>query len=349
MCLNNSWEWHSTKRTEQILGDRPTWSRPHSSCCADASDRARSRRDRQRRRWPGSGSPPPRGSAPATLFAQLERLRLRDRAASEPNSHAVGSASRPLSAASSRSSSACASAATRRRPAAVQASRTSGMTRDRAIGRWKRLPAEARTALPLYGSTESPANSTASAPAASATRSTVPALPGSAMPTSTATSIGAPERASVSGRSSSSHTVTTPCGVTVSDNAAAADSVTADTRAPACAALASRSALRVAKRSVTNTSWIARGSRCASSTAHSRALAPSARNRPVLSRSARRVSLRAAETRGVFSVKGATPGSQPLVRLKRILSGRRAACRCCSAQERSWRPARPARRTRSGH
>ncbi len=51
--------------------------------------------------------------------------------------------------------------------------------RPRTTSRWNRLPAMARTHLPLYGSTASPANTTASAPAASAVRSTVPALPGS--------------------------------------------------------------------------------------------------------------------------------------------------------------------------
>ena len=48
----------------------------------------------------------------------------------------------------------------------------------------------ARTVLPLYGSTLSPASTTASAPAASALRSTVPALPGSRMSARTATSRG---------------------------------------------------------------------------------------------------------------------------------------------------------------
>ena len=46
----------------------------------------------------------------------------------------------------------------------------------------------ARTHFGLYGSTASPVSSTASAPAASAVRMTVPALPGSATPARTATS-----------------------------------------------------------------------------------------------------------------------------------------------------------------
>ena len=58
-------------------------------------------------------------------------------------------------------------------------------------GRWNRLPAEARTHLPLYGSTDASANTTACAPAASAVRSTVPALPGSRTLASSATRAGA--------------------------------------------------------------------------------------------------------------------------------------------------------------
>ena len=54
---------------------------------------------------------------------------------------------------------------------------------------------EARTHLPLCGSTASPAKSTtAPAPAASATRMTVPALPGSATATRTAASWAAAQR-----------------------------------------------------------------------------------------------------------------------------------------------------------
>ena len=58
-------------------------------------------------------------------------------------------------------------------------SSTAAASRSRASGRWKTLPVDARTALPLCGSTVSPASRTAPAPAASATRITVPALPGS--------------------------------------------------------------------------------------------------------------------------------------------------------------------------
>ncbi len=102
-------------------------------------------------------------------------------------------------AGSCRSSSPCASATSRVSPAAAQASSTAAASRSRASGRWKTLPVEARTALPLCGSTVSPASSTASAPAASATRITVPTLPGSAMPAQTATSDGRAPSAAASG------------------------------------------------------------------------------------------------------------------------------------------------------
>ena len=60
-------------------------------------------------------------------------------------------------------------------------------------GTWNSEPAVARTVLGLYGSTDSAAKTTAWAPAASAARSTVPALPGSR--TSTRTSTSEPGRA----------------------------------------------------------------------------------------------------------------------------------------------------------
>ena len=91
----------------------------------------------------------------------------------------------------------------------------------------------ARTHLPLCGSTASPASSTASAPAASLVRTTVPALPGSATPTSTVTSRGSPARASSRPTVTVEHTAATPWGVTVSERAAAAFSVTRATRTPA--------------------------------------------------------------------------------------------------------------------
>jgi hypothetical protein len=49
----------------------------------------------------------------------------------------------------------------------------------RATGKWNSEPADARTVFGLYTSTDVAENTTASAPAASADRITVPAFPGS--------------------------------------------------------------------------------------------------------------------------------------------------------------------------
>jgi hypothetical protein len=75
--------------------------------------------------------------------------------------------------------------AARRRPASPSAWSTSTASPPLVTGTWNSAPADARTHLGLHGSTESPQNSTAPIPDASATRSSVPALPGSATPTST--------------------------------------------------------------------------------------------------------------------------------------------------------------------
>ena len=72
-------------------------------------------------------------------------------------------------------------------PRAARATVSSQLTAS-TMGRCSRLPAEARTHLPDQGSTLSPAKITQSAPAASAVRTTVPALPGSRASTSTTTS-----------------------------------------------------------------------------------------------------------------------------------------------------------------
>ena len=84
------------------------------------------------------------------------------------------------------------------------------------------LPAEDRRHFGLYGSTLLPARISASAPMASASRIRVPALPGSDVSTATATSRGRGGRETSGIR----HTATKPTGVTVSDNAFAALSVT---------------------------------------------------------------------------------------------------------------------------
>src|SRR6266545_1266625 len=82
--------------------------------------------------------------------------------ASLPKTQAIGM----VRSAESSVSPACPSAPTRLRPAARQAESTAPISRERVSETWKRLPAEARTHLPLWGSTVSPARITASAPAA---------------------------------------------------------------------------------------------------------------------------------------------------------------------------------------
>src|SRR5882757_1217815 len=247
--------------------------------------------------------------------------------ASLPNSQAVGPASMVAVAGANRSRSPSAVAASRRSPARRHSASTVATSRSRATGRWKTLPAEPRTHLPLCGSTASPASTTASAPAASATRITVPALPGSDASSSTTTSLGAPASASATDTSIRPHTASRPCGVTVSDSAAAARSVMVETGMAAAEATASSSVLRAAAASVANTSntldtrWppavrpaassvlvTASGPENASAlvaevSAAPTACAPSARNRPARSRPARRSSLRAATTLGVRSVQ----------------------------------------------
>src|SRR5690606_23275151 len=219
--------------------------------------------------------------------------------ASEPNTQAVGAASAPESARSSRSVSPWPVAASTWRPAPRNSASAPAGRSCRTRSRWNRLPAVARTHLPLYGSTAGPAKITAPAPAASAVRSTVPALPGSVTSTSTATSPGRCRSAVASGTSRRSQTATTPCGVTASVSAPAVSSVIRETGTPASPAVATRSGWRAAARSVRNNSRTVPGRASASRTA----CGPSARNRPVRSRSRRRRSLAAATTRRVRRVK----------------------------------------------
>ena len=100
------------------------------------------------------------------------------------------------------------SAASTRRPAARTAATAAAGSGSTATGRWNSEPTLARTAFGLYGSTESPASTTASAPAASAQRSRVPALPGSRTSAATTTSRGELVRASASGTSTKRQTAT---------------------------------------------------------------------------------------------------------------------------------------------
>src|SRR6266511_3578479 len=219
--------------------------------------------------------------------------------ASEPNSHAVGRRSSPRSASASRSVSPYGSAASTTSPAPRNSRSTAVGSAARTTSTWNRLPALARTHLPLYGSTASPAKTTAPAPAASAVRSTVPALPGSRVPARTATSRGRVTSASGSGRSRAAQTATSPCGVTVSASPARASSVTGEAR-PACA---TSSGWRASAAGVPNNSSTA-PARSASRTAWG----PSTRKRRVSSRSRRRSRRRAATTRGVRRVNGSAPG-----------------------------------------
>src|SRR5579875_1879347 len=110
--------------------------------------------------------------------------------ASFPKSHAVGPLRSPRRLSSYRSPGALADAASTRRPASRSAVTAGATGTPVTSGRWKMLPADARTHLLLYGSTDASEKITPSAPAASAVRSMVPALPGSRTLASSATSRG---------------------------------------------------------------------------------------------------------------------------------------------------------------
>ena len=95
---------------------------------------------------------------------------------------------------------------------------------SRTTGTWKIEPADARTLLALYASTELPANTTPAAPAASAERRIVPALPGSRTSCKRATAPGGPSASRVT--STNGAIPTTPCGVTVDVSRSMTRSVT---------------------------------------------------------------------------------------------------------------------------
>ncbi len=111
--------------------------------------------------------------------------------ASLPNSQAVGSASRPSASRSARSISAPAGGGPDPQSGPATGVQRLARSTPITIGRWNRLPALARTVFGLYRSTEAELKITASAPAASAHRITVPALPGSRISAQQATSLGA--------------------------------------------------------------------------------------------------------------------------------------------------------------
>src|ERR1700729_288867 len=233
--------------------------------------------------------------------------------ASLPNSHAVGRRSPPAASSSSSSLRALPSAARTRIPASrsAQAARPSG--EPTTTGRWNRLPADARTHLPLYGSTEASVNTTASAPAASAVRSTVPALPGSRTLASRTTSLGvASARSWSSGTSTNRHTASRPWGVTVWASSAITSPLTACTGTPSAAASSVISSYREPPEAVTNTSVTTRPGRARASRT---ACGPSARNSRVRCRAERRASCRAALTRADRVLVISLPTSKPGTRL----------------------------------
>src|SRR6185437_110089 len=131
---------------------------------------------------------------------------------------------------------------------------------------------------------------TASAPAASAARSTVPALPGSRTFASSATRAGLAAVTWSSGTSTKSQTASRPCGVTVWASSLITSPLTSWTSRPASCACATRSACRAAAGAVTKSPVTCAPVARASETA----CGPSARKARSCWRSARLVSLRAA-------------------------------------------------------
>ena len=149
--------------------------------------RGRRRRGRPRRRRPGSGSRPAPWIGTRTVCVGRLRAAVGQPArlvAEQPGGRAGERRRRRPARRGRRARAGRRPARSGRRPAAPIS--TSAGPRHGTTSRWNRLPALARTALPLYGSTEPPANTTASAPAASAVRRIVPALPGSFGSTSAA-------------------------------------------------------------------------------------------------------------------------------------------------------------------
>src|SRR5580658_7670679 len=237
--------------------------------------------------------------------------------ASLPNSQAVGRPSAPSDSSSSSSRPALPSAARICRPAPRSAAAACRSGDPATTGRWNRLPAEARTHLLLYGSTEASEKTTPSAPAASAVRSTVPAFPGSRTLASSTTSRGDAAVSRCNGTSMNRHTASRPCGVTVCASSAITWPLTASTGTPCAAACAVSSSCRDRASAVTNSSVTTPPAPSASgwpdapggpspgcgaarlqASASRTACGPSARNSLVRCRDDRRASCRAAFTRG---------------------------------------------------
>src|SRR3954471_5330224 len=135
---------------------------------------------------------------------------------------------------------------------------------------------------------------TASAPAASAPRMTVPALPGSRTLVRTTSRRG--DRSSTAARSTPSgrQTASSPCGAGVSDIAASTSLLTSWTSTPASTAERSSSVCRAAASGEWNRSRMSPG---AWATASRTDCGPSARKRPSRERTARRANARTAFTR----------------------------------------------------
>src|SRR3984957_19402742 len=139
---------------------------------------------------------------------------------------------------------------------------------------------------------------TASAPAASALRSTVPALPGSRTFASRATRAGRAAVTCSSGTSTKSQTASRPCGVTVWASSPITSPLTVSTSTPASCARAIRPACRASAGAVAKSSRTQAPVPSASATA----CGPSARKARSCWRSARLVSRRAALTRAKLAL-----------------------------------------------
>src|SRR5262245_14796735 len=168
---------------DQSLARQPDFAAPPTCARADAYRHTAAAAARLRlSAWPYIGTATA-SSASATRSPGRPHASL-------PKSHAVGSASRFSASSWSSPILALPSAASTASPAARSAETASLAETALASGRWKMEPADDRTHLLLYGSTEAAAKITPRAPAASAVRKTVPALPGSLTLASTTTSRG---------------------------------------------------------------------------------------------------------------------------------------------------------------
>src|SRR5690606_14485345 len=203
--------------------------------------------------------------------------------ASLPNSHVVGAArsgADPLpavSSSSSRSRSPRPSAARIVSPAPRSSGAASASSTPVTTGRWNSEPALERTTLGLCTSTLSAVTTTSSAPAASAARITVPALPGSRTRARSATRRGALAASASSRRTGTiARTARTPCASGLMTRATS--SLAVRTRSPAARASSTISGWRAWAVSETNSSRTRSG---AKRTASRTPWGPSTRKVPV--------------------------------------------------------------------